>query len=242
MPDLKRAGRGASSARSKTMTQRPGAALALLGALVAAVVAGCGAQRTEPPAALPPSGRAYRKLSDTDRLKVAASCRERAAARARGAAAHQLRAIHAEALRAQLDDAFTIIPDQRRPVAEICAERIPFVTPGLRLSFAGARGDGAGRLTYETNSNVPLTIRGRMTPAPRGGGRVVATRETGGHGRHAASIAVDGRFVISAIRLRKIADNTFTVTIDAPPNARRKVHFSAICLDCLAGAPPSRPH
>ena len=110
----------------------------------------------------------------------------------------------------------------------------------MRLIFAGARGDGADRVTYETRSDVPLTIRGRATPAPRGG-RVTATRETGGHGRFAASIAPDGRFTIAAIRLRKIADNTFTVTIDAPPNAPRKVHFSAVCLDCLSGTPPPAP-
>ena len=208
--------------------------------LLAATVAGCGGKGTAAPVTLPPSGHAYRALDDADRLAVAESCRDRTAARARGAAARQLRAIDAKALRDQLDDAFTIIPDQRRPVAEVCAERIPFVTPGMRLGFAGARGDGAGRFTYETNSDVPLTIRGRATPAPRGG-RVVATRETGGHGRFGASIAPDGRFVIPAIRLRKIADNTFTLTIDAPPNAQRKVHFSAICLDCLAGAPPPAP-
>jgi hypothetical protein len=79
-----------------------------------------------------------------------------------------------------------------------------------------------------------------MTPVPRGG-HVVATRETGGHGRYAATIAADGRFAISAIRLRRSPTTRFTVTIDAPPNATRKVHLSAICLDCLAGTPPSTP-
>jgi hypothetical protein len=229
-----------SSAHHHATRQRRGAAVALLPVLLAAIVAACGGNGAQAPVALPASGRAYRALGDADRLAVAESCRNRAAARARGAAARQLRAIDAKALRAQLDDAFTIIPDQRRRVADVCAERIPFVTPGLRLTFAGARGEGVGRFTYETNSSVPLTIRGRLTPAPRGG-RVVATRETGGHGRYATSIAAGGRFVISAIRLRKIADNTFTVTIDAPPNAQRKVHFSAICLDCLAGASPPPP-
>jgi hypothetical protein len=220
--------------------QGRGAAVAPLVVMLAAIIAACGGAGTAAPVTLPPSGHAYRALGDVDRLAVAESCRDRAAARARAAAARQPRAIDAEALRDQLDDAYTIIPDQGRAVAAVCAARIPFVTPGMRLIFAGARGDGADRVTYETRSDVPLTIRGRATPAPRGG-RVTATRETGGHGRFAASIAPDGRFTIAAIRLRKIADNTFTVTIDAPPNAPRKVHFSAVCLDCLSGTAPPAP-
>jgi hypothetical protein len=187
--------------------------------------------------ALPSSGRAYRALNAAERDAVATSCRDRAAAHARGAAARQLRSIDPDALRAQLDDAFTIIPAQRRPVVAVCAERLPFVTPGLRVSFAGARSDGGDRFTYETSSDKPLTIRGQIAPVRRGG-RVLARRETGPPGRYTTSIDAHGRFVISRIRLRKIADNTFTLTIDAPPNARRNVHFSAICLDCLAGAPP----
>ena len=39
------------------------------------------------------------------------------------------------------------------------------------------------------------------------------------------------------MRLRKIANNTFIVAIHTPPSALRKVYFSAICLDCLAGGP-----
>ena len=54
-----------------------------------------------------------------------------------------------------------------------------------------------------------------------------------------AAIARDGTFALPAVRLRKVADNSFVVTIDAPPNAPRKVDFSAICLDCLAGGPPA---
>jgi hypothetical protein len=46
-----------------------------------------------------------------------------------------------------------------------------------------------------------------------------------------------GRFAIPRLRPRKIADNTFTVSIEAPPGALRTVHFSAICLDYLAGGP-----
>lgn len=225
-----------SAGRSQARRPVRVAVLVALGAGPA--LAGCGGQAAK--AALPDSGRAYRMLGDAQRLAVGESCRDLAAARARGAAARQLHAVDAKALRDQLDDAFAIIPDRRRPVAEVCAERLPFVTPGMRLSFAGARGNGAGRFTYETNSDVPLTIRGRTGPAARGG-RVVATRESGGPGRYAATIDGEGRFVIPRIRLRKIADNTFTLTIDAPPNAPHKVHFSAICLDCLAGAPPPAP-
>jgi hypothetical protein len=230
---------GVSSAGVKTMRQRRAATLAMLIIVLGGFVAGCGRSSTAARVSFPSSGRAYRVLSNADRLAVAATCRDRAAARVGGAAARQVRAIDAAAVREQLDDAYTIIPEQRRPVARVCAERVPFVTPGLRLSFAGARADGADRFTYQTDSDTPLTIRGRVTPAPHGG-RILAARETGGHGRFAAPIAPDGRFVMSGIRLRKIADNTFTLTIDAPPNAQRKVHFSAICLDCLGGAPPPR--
>ena len=211
----------------------------MVGALLAAI-AGCGSRAAEAPVALPDSGRAYRALGDADRLAVAADCRDRAAAQARGVAARQLRAIDARALRAQLDDAVTFVAAQRRPVAEVCAQRLPFVTPGLRISFAGARRDGAGHFTYETTSDKPLTIRGQIAPRP-GGGRVVVRRETGAPTRYTTAIDANGRFVVSHIRLRKIADNTFTLTIDAPPNAPRKVRFSAICLDCLAGAPPPAP-
>jgi hypothetical protein len=48
-------------------------------------------------------------------------------------------------------------------------------------------------------------------------------------------VASDGRFALPTVGLRKVADNTFTVTIQAPPHAPRKVLFSALCLDCLAG-------
>jgi hypothetical protein len=204
------------------------------GVLVA--LGGCG---SDAPVALPASGTAYRALSSDARSKVAASCRDHAAEHARGTAARQLRAVDPDVLREQLDDAFTFVADQRRPVAQLCAERLPYVTPGLRVRFAGAKGDGAGRFAYETTSDRPLTIRGRISPPPRGG-RVVARREVGRPSRFAAAIAPDGRFAIGPIRLRKIADNTFTVAIDAPPNAAHEVHFSAICLDCIAGTPAAR--
>jgi hypothetical protein len=214
---------------------------ALVPALACGVVlalAGCGGEAGGPPVALPPSGIAYRALDAAHRLRVAEACRDRAAARASGVAARQLRAVDPAALRGELDDAFTIIPEQRHSVAAVCAERLPFVTPGLRVAFAGAKPDGEGRVSYETTSDKPLTIRGRVSPSPRAG-HVVARREVGSPRRYTAGIGRDGRFVFAHLHLRKIADNTFTLTIEAPPNAALKVHFSAICLDCLAGAPPA---
>src|SRR3954447_15039580 len=203
---------------------------------VVIALAGCGEESADRPVALPPSGTAYRALADAARLRVAEACRDRATAEASGVAARQLRAVDPAALRGQLDDAFTIIRAQPRPVAAVCAQRLAFVTPGLRVTFAGAKPDGAGRFSYETMSDRPLTIRAHVTPAPAAA-RVVARREVGGPGPYTAAVARDGRFVFANLRLRKVADNTFTLTIDAPPNAVRKVHFSAICLDCLAGAP-----
>jgi hypothetical protein len=221
------------------LVQRATIAAVTAGLMVA--LAGCGGEASDKPAALPASGKAYRALGPADRVAVAGSCRDRAAAQARGAAARQLRSVDPRVLSGQLDDAFTSIALQRRSVAAVCAQLIPFVTPGLSVTFAGAKRDGPDRFTYETTSDKRLTIRGRVAPAPRRG-RVVARRETGAPGAYRAAIGADGRFVIARLRLRKIADNTFTLAIDAPPNAPRKVHFSAICLDCLAGAPlPSSP-
>ena len=76
-------------------------AVLVLGALGAA--AGCGGEEREAPAALPPSGIAYRMLNDADRLAVAESCRDRAAARADGAAANELGRVDPRALREELD-------------------------------------------------------------------------------------------------------------------------------------------
>jgi hypothetical protein len=209
--------------------------------LAGTVLAGCGAERSlEPAAALPPTGTAYRALDASYRTAVAASCRDRVAASQSGRAARQLRSVDPTALRNELDDAFAIIAAQRRSVARICAEVVPFVTPGLDVRFEGTKAGGEGLVTYETTSDKLLTIRGRVSPPPHGG-RVVVRRELGSSAPHAAAVQLDGRFVISSLRLRKIADNTFTVTITAPPNAERKVHFSAICLDCLAGAQPPAP-
>ena len=221
----------------------PVARIGLIGSawLAGAVLAACGAGRAvEPAKTLPSTGTAYRALDASHRLAIAAACRERSAARRSGRAAQQLRAVDAAALRSELDDAFAIIATQRRSVATVCAEVVPFVTPGLDVSFNGAKRDGDGSFTYETTSDKFLTIRGRVVPST-GGARIVARRELGSSVPHAAVIEADGRFVIPPLRLRKIADNTFTLTIDAPPNAPHKVHFSAICLDCLAGAPPPTP-
>jgi hypothetical protein len=211
-------------------------------ALVAGAVGvftGCGSEAAPSPVALPSSGTAYRALNESDRLAVATSCRDRAAARADGVAAGELERVDARALRAQLDTAFRLIAEQHRPVAELCAELLPFVTPGLRLSFEGAK-QGGDEFTYLTSSEKPLTIRGSVSPAPRRGAVVVRRayeRSTG----HRTPIGADGSFTLPTMRLRKMANNTFIVAVDAPPSALRKAYFSAICLDCLAGAPPPRP-
>jgi hypothetical protein len=215
--------------------------IAVIGAFVCVLgagQAGCGAERSVGEATAPPSsGRAYRALDVGHRTAVAASCRDRVAARVSGDGAHEVRAIDPSMLRSELDDAFTVIADQRRPVADVCAEVAPFVTPGLDVSFYGAKDRGDGYFTHETTSDKPLTIRGRVSPPPKGG-RVVARREIGSAAPYTAVIQADGQFVMPSLRLRKIADNTFTLTIQAPPHAPRKVHFSAICLDCLAGGTP----
>jgi hypothetical protein len=197
----------------------------------------CGADPAESPVALPPSGTAYRAQSDQQRLAVATSCRDRAATAARGRAAAELAKVDPHALREQLDAAFRLTRMQRRPVSELCAEQLPFVTPGLRVTFDDAKVSG-DTFTYETDSDIPLRIRGAITPPPRDG-TVVARRESGGSRAYDGRIGSDGRFALPAIRLRKIADNTFVVAIHAPPSAPRKLYFSAICLDCLAAGPPT---
>ena len=36
-----------------------------------------------------------------------------------------------------------------------------------------------------------------------------------------------------------MADNTFLLAIEAPPNAPREVRFTALCMDCIiSGSPP----
>ena len=142
----------------------------------------------------------------------------------------------ARALREQLDVAFRLTSKQRRPVAELCAERLPFVTPGLRLRFDGAK-QGGDEFTYLTKLGGPLTIRGAVSPTPQRG-VVVVRRAYERSNSTRARIGADGSFTLPTMRLRKMANNSFIVAIHAPPSAVRKVYFSAICLDCLAGAPP----
>jgi hypothetical protein len=211
------------------------ATILILGALGATV--GCGDRESEAPAALPPSGTAYRKLNDGDRLAVAAGCRDRAAGKADGAAAAELARVDPRELRDELDAAFALFRNQPRPVAAICKQQLPFVTPGLTLRFDGAK-DGGVEFTYETVSYKPLTIKGAVSP-PRPG--VVTMRrayEPAKTKTYTVQIADDGQFVLPTQRLREIANNTFTLSFDVPPSAPRKAYFTAICLDCLAGAPP----
>jgi hypothetical protein len=214
---------------------RIGGCMCLLGL----ALAGCGADAgvRSAPVALPPSGQAYRALDHERRTAVAASCRDRAVAAARGVAARELSAIDAAALREQLDDAYLVIAEQRRAVAEVCREVIPFVTPGLHVSFDGAADRRDGTFTFQTSSSKPLTIRGRVTPPPSRG-RVLARRELDRSDVRKAGLGANGSFELPTARLRKVADNTFSVTIHAPPHAVRKVLFTAICLDCLSGGPP----
>jgi hypothetical protein len=209
--------------------------------LAAAVLAACGTEHgTEATAPLPSSGRAYRALGDAKRIAVAESCRDRAASRARGLAARQLRAVDPTTLRKQIDSFYFVVAEQNRPVADVCDEVIAFVTPGLRVTIDGAKDQGDGIFTVETASDELLTISGHIEPAPSGG-HVVVRRALGSRTPHTIAVGADGRFEIPRLRLRKIADNSFTLTINAPPNAPRKLLFSAICLDCLAGATPPQP-
>jgi hypothetical protein len=210
--------------------------------LCGVVLAGCGEEAGGPrtsAAALPESGRAYRGLDDMRRAAVAAGCRDRAAGATRGAAARELAAIDPTVLRERLDSAYRVTVEQRRPVAAVCRETIPFVTPGLTISIDGATDNHGGTFTVQTTSDKPLTISGRVAPAGRG--RVIARRELRPVTRAGAAIGPDGRFRLPAMRLRKVADNTFTIAIQAPPHAPRAVLFSAICLDCLAGGPGQAP-
>ena len=109
------------------------------------------------------------------------------------------------------------------------------MTRGLRLSFDGAK-DSGDTFTYETVSYKPLTIRGAVSP-PRAG-TVTMRREFASAKTYRRRIGPDGRFVMPTQRLRKVANNSFVLSFDAPPSAPRKAYFSAICLDCLAGGPP----
>jgi hypothetical protein len=140
-------------------------------------------------------------------------------------------------LRDELDAAFSLIRNQPRPVAAICERQLPFVTPGLTLRFDGAKAGGV-EFTYETDSDKPLTIRGAVSPPRPGAVTMRRAYESANAKSYTAEIAEDGRFVLPTQHLRKIANNTFTLSFDVPPSAPRKAYFTAICLDCLAGGPP----
>ena len=199
--------------------------------------AGCGGDAADAPVALPPSGAAYRSLSESERLAAVAACRDGAAAEADGVAARQIGEVDPRALRTQLDLVLTLESNRRRTFSELCAQSLPFATPAVRVSFAGAI-DSGYTFTYQTRSDKPLTIRGAVSPPPRGG-YVVGRREYGSSSAFRSRIGADGRFVMPTVRLRKQANNSFVVAIHSPPNALRKVRFSAICVDCLASGTPT---
>jgi hypothetical protein len=206
-------------------------AAALSCAVICGVVAGCAQDAAAPPA-LPPTGAAYRALDDGGRLAAATACRDRAAAAARGVAADELAKADPRALRGELDAALSARAARRRPMRELCAQRLPFVTPGLRVTFFGAPKSGDA-YTYQTRSDKPLTIRGTVAPGAAGA-YVVARREFGHAHAFRTRIGADGSFVLPTVRLRRQANNSFDIAFQAPPHAPQAAHFSAICVDCLA--------
>jgi len=219
--------------RSRSAAPATVAVLAAAGATFAA----CGAEPATTPDPRPATAAVYRALSDAARLAAAAGCRDRAARGAERVAESQIADVDAMLLRRELDLA---VADQRGSdrFDRACAATLPLVTPGLRVSFAGATGNSSV-FSYTTRSDRPLTIRGTVEPVPAGG-RVVARRDSGPEQRLTAAIDDRGRFAFRDIRLRKVADNTFRLTIEAPPNAPRLVLFSALCLDCIvSGSPPA---
>jgi hypothetical protein len=209
-------------------------ATAAAAAGVIAGIAGCGGAAPDR-GLLRHSGAWYRERPDAARTRVAAACRAQASAEARGGRAReQLRAIDLGTLRDALDEAETIIARQRHPLTEVCRSVVPFHTPGLRVRFGGgARDEGDGSWSVDAISTRPYAIRGRLSP-PSAGARVVGRRMDGYTVRAAAR--PDGSFVLP-VRFRHVADNTFTITVTAPPAAVHKLLFTAICLDCLAGMP-----
>ena len=207
-------------------------------AAAAGTLAACGAEPAGTADPRPATAARYRGLSDAARLAAAAGCRDRAARRADGAAARQIAAVDELALRRELD--LTLGDHGKGELFErACAAAVRFVTPGLRVRFSGATGAGSV-FSYQTRSDLPLTIRGTVAPIPAVG-RVVARRESGRQQRVAATIDERGRFVFRDLRLRKVADNTFLLTIEAPPNAPRLVRFTALCLDCIISGSPRPP-
>jgi hypothetical protein len=206
-------------------------------AAVGGTLAACGSDPA-PTDPKPATAAAYRGLSGAARLAAAAGCRDRAAGQAEGVAARQIADVDEVLLRQELDLAVADRPNRDR-FERACAASVPVVTPGLRVTFSAATGNGMV-FSYPTRSDRPLTIRGTVAPVPAGG-RVVARRELGRAQRLTAPIDERGRFVFRDLRLRKVADNTFLLTIDAPPNAPRLVRFTALCLDCIISGSPAAP-
>jgi hypothetical protein len=209
--------------------------LPIAAALVCVVAAGCGGDTADAP--LPASGAAYRSLTPHERATAATTCRDRAAAAAPRVASGELAEVDPSALRMQLDLALSLTANRRRPFSRLCAEILPFVTPGVRIMFAGAT-DSGDAYTYQTRSDKPLTIRGQLSGAAPGA-YVMASREFGSSTPLRGAVGADGRFTLPTVRLRKQANNSFVVAIQAPPHALRKVRFSAICVDCLASGSTS---
>jgi hypothetical protein len=212
----------------------------VLAALAAAVgsLAACGSESATTRDPNPATAAVYRGLSDAARLAAAAGCRDRAARRAEGVASRQIAAVDATLLRREIDLAVADHRGRNR-FERACAATLPLVTPGLDVSFSTATGNGM-EFSYPTRSDLPLTIRGTVEPVPAGG-RVVARRESGPEQRVTAPIDARGQFAFRDLRLRKQADNTFLLTIEAPPNAPRLVRFSALCLDCIVRGSPAPP-
>jgi hypothetical protein len=212
-----------------------GVTVAVLLAAAAVALAACGTETAAPLDPKLATATDYSALPDADRAAAAAGCRDRAAARASGLAARQLAAVDEQLLLRRLDIESAV--DEGAAFKRACAAALPLVTPGLRVRFAGVTGNGI-EFTYPTRSDRPLTIRGTVTPAPASG-RVVARREVAPHGRITTTIDAQGRFEFRDLKLRQMADNTFLLSIEAPPNAPRLVRFSALCLDCIvSGSPP----
>jgi hypothetical protein len=220
------------------VVKRSAASATVVAAIAAAggTLAACGSEPARAPDPNPATAAEYRGLRDAARLAAAAGCRDRAAQQAEGVAARQIAAVDERLLRGRLDLA---VADYRKGARfdRACAATLPLVTPGLRVSFSGVTGNGI-TFTYPTQSDRPLTIRGTVEPVPAGA-RVVARRESGFEQRLTAPIDERGQFVFRDLRLREVADNTFLLTIEAPPNAPRLVRFTALCLDCIiSGSPP----
>ena len=124
---------------------------------------------------------------------------------------------------------------QGRPVARVCTRVLPLVAPACKLrASTGPTTAATARSSLRRSPPCPA-----QPPGGARGRRVTVARD----GRRLAGVPIgaDGRFATRPLRLRTIADNTFTLAIAAPPAAPRAVSVSAICLDCLAGRSPWSP-